>query len=313
MIGEVNNLKKYPMINANYWIRSSYFWKKKIIEHWKNVPDGWYLPSRSSTEEDADRRNIGKLIKVKLNGKRVRIWRDDISPESQFIGTSHPSFNFCHLYPNISDYILINNSKSFYFFFLGIIIYLGVIIMLVILILISLRVRIILYAPRWSVFKVLLVLIIIFFWVVNNTDATYGVNNNSNNNNNFNDNKRNLRSSVRKNKYSSVSRITSPIIIVDDFLVDNNREPVNNSNILGTNLVCPLLSAVSLLTTNFSMETLLEHFMGGGIQDSNSFVDGNCTVYTFVDTIYKCGEVYSSSDILKVDGSSMPIYIFLLF
>jgi hypothetical protein len=41
MIDEVNNLKKHPMIDCNYWINSSYFQKKKITEHWKNVLDVW--------------------------------------------------------------------------------------------------------------------------------------------------------------------------------------------------------------------------------------------------------------------------------
>jgi hypothetical protein len=151
------------------------------------------------------------------------------------------------------------------------------------------------------------------YGVVKNTDTTYGAtnNNNSYNNNIINVNKRILRSSVRENKYSSGYHSTSPIIIVDDSSVDNNHEPVYNSSILDTGLVCPLSSAIALLTTNFSMETLSEHFMSGGIQDSNSFVDGNCTVHAFVDTIYRCGDVYSSSDILKMDRSSISIYIFL--
>jgi hypothetical protein len=83
---------------------------------------------------------------------------------------------------------------------------------------------------------------------------------------------------------------------------------------LGTGLVCPLSSAIAILTTSTSSIKaggMTEHFMSGGIQNSNSFFDGNCTIHAFVDTIYKCGEVFSSSDILKTDRSSIAIYIFL--
>jgi hypothetical protein len=77
----------------------------------------------------------------------------------------------------------------------------------------------------------------------------------------------------------------------------------------------PLSKAIALLTTsttlNKGLENLTEHFMSGGIQDSNSFVDGNCTVHAFVDTIYKCGEVYSASDILVKNRASIGIYVFL--
>jgi hypothetical protein len=148
--------------------------------------------------------------------------------------------------------------------------------------------------------------------VDNNTDTTYGANNININNNN----KRNLRSSVRKSKISSGYHSTSPIIIND---VSSVNEPVNNNSgrmpvNLGTDLVCPLSSAIAFLTTSTSLIKaggMTEHFMSGGIQDSNSFVDGNCMVHSFVDIIYKCGEVYSSSDILKTDRSSVVIYIVL--
>jgi hypothetical protein len=77
------------MIDNNYCIRANYFQKRRIIEYWKNLPKDWHLPSRSSTEEDADRRNI----------KRVRIYRDGNSSDDQCIGTPRPSFNFCHSHP----------------------------------------------------------------------------------------------------------------------------------------------------------------------------------------------------------------------
>jgi hypothetical protein len=98
-----SNLEKPPTIDNFYWINSNHFQKKKIIEQWKNLPKEWRLPSRSSTEEDADRRNI----------KRVRISRDDDSPDDEFIGTHCPSFNFCHSPPIIvSEDIFINDNKS---------------------------------------------------------------------------------------------------------------------------------------------------------------------------------------------------------
>jgi hypothetical protein len=72
---------------------------------------------------------------------------------------------------------------------------------------------------------------------------------------------------------------------------------------------------IAFLTTSTSLIKALggisEHFMSGGIQDSNSFVDGNCTVHAFVDTIYKCWEVYSPSDILVKNSTKLKIYIFL--
>jgi hypothetical protein len=147
--------------------------------------------------------------------------------------------------------------------------------------------------------------------VVNNTDNTYGANNN-----NYYVNKRNLRSSVRKSKLSNGYHSTSPIVINDDS--SDNNEPVNNNNSgripnnLGANVIRPLSSAIAFLLTDiYSVGSISEHFMSGGIQDSNSFIDGNCTVHAFVDTIYKYGKVYSSSDILKTDRSSTAIYIVL--
>jgi hypothetical protein len=119
--------------------------------------------------------------------------------------------------------------------------------------------------------------------VVNNSDTTYGANNN-------NAIKRNLRSSIRKSKLSNGYHSTSPIIINDDSSVN---EPVNNNsgrmqNNLDTGLVCPLSSSIAFLTTDIhSVGSISEHFMSREIQDSNSFVDGNCTVHAFVDTIYK--------------------------
>jgi hypothetical protein len=142
--------------------------------------------------------------------------------------------------------------------------------------------------------------------VDNNTDTTCGAKNN----------KRNLRPSLRKSKLNSGYRSTSPIIKDDDSSVN---EPTNNNSgrlpvNLGTGLVCPLSSTIAILTTSTSSIKaggMTEHFMSGGIQNSNSFFDGNCTVNAFVNTIYKCGEVFSSSDILKTDRSSIVIYIFL--
>jgi hypothetical protein len=112
MINEFNRLEKPPIIDSNYWIKASYLQKKKMAEHWKNVPNDWYLLSCSFTEEDADRRNIGKLKKIKLNGKRVRVSKDDNCPDGQCIGTPRPSFNFCHLHLNISDDSSTNDNKS---------------------------------------------------------------------------------------------------------------------------------------------------------------------------------------------------------
>jgi hypothetical protein len=199
---------------------------------------------------------FGKLKKIKLNGKRVRVSRDDNSPDGQCIGTPRPSFNFCHLHPNISDDSSTNDNKSPH------------------LSLVENN-----HIPRCNNYvnnidphKPLCK----DNFICSGTDSIHGVVNSNNNiygvvNNTHTTyratNKRNLRSWVRKNKCSNGYRSTSPIIIVDDSSVDNNHEPVNNSSILVTGLVCPLSSAIALLTTNFSMEILSEYFMSGGIQD----------------------------------------------
>jgi hypothetical protein len=67
----------------------------------KDFPNDWRLSSRSSTEEDADRRNI----------KRVRISRNDNSLDNKYIGTPRPSFK-CHLPPIISEDSSTNDNKS---------------------------------------------------------------------------------------------------------------------------------------------------------------------------------------------------------
>jgi hypothetical protein len=277
------------MIDNNYWISANYFQKKKIIEQWKNFPNDWHLPSRSSTEEDADRRNI----------KRVRISRDDNCPDGECIRIPRSSFK-CHLPPIISEDTSTNDSKSLH------------------VSLVEAN-----HIPRCNVINppipsdednFIYCRTDVIHGVVNpNTNNITGVDNNTDTTYRANNNKRNLRSSVRKSKLSSGYCSTSPIIINDDSSVN---EPVNNNSgkmpvNLGTCLVCPLPSSIFFLTTNFFIETLLEHFMSGGIQHSNSFIDGNCTIHAFIDIIYKCGEIYSSSDILKTDRSSIAIYIFL--
>jgi hypothetical protein len=253
------------MIDQDNWNISNYDKKKKIIENWKNICIHKQIPSRYSTEEDADRRNIGRLNKIKLTGKRVRLSRDDISPDDTNIGTRHPS-------NNNNNIIITNTSTLNTPQFNDNLLSLGS------------------FSPRFSSCEDIICSVTdVNNSVMNiNSNRQNSFNDNNcnnqmfNNNNNtvpkddtygVNNNKRVLRSSVRKDKSCEGYCYTSPIILSDDI-----NEPINNSyNNLGTSN-CPSSRAIALLTT---LSTLY------------SFIDGNCTVHAFVDSIYKCCEVYS--------------------
>jgi hypothetical protein len=61
---------------------------------------------------------------------------------------------------------------------------------------------------------------------------------------------------------------------------------------------------VIIISNKKGLEIISEQFVDGGLQESKAFVEDNITVHSFVETVYKCGDIYSSSEIFVKNRSS---------